>query len=150
MYVIAAPNSGGAVLGFMGSGGLALCLTVLLVFGVMGKGRIKLNTGRAGTVAFLAGSSFTAAGKIWASPQQVVEQGWTGLGVGGAAGPFGEIGIGAACTLLLILMLAAPLNPVRASVLGIVAAFTWPTAGDGAIWAAPSQFVAAVFMMIGG
>ncbi|WP_381802156.1 hypothetical protein [Streptomyces niveus] len=47
-------------------------------------------------------------------------------------------------------MLAAPLNPVRASVLGLVAAFTWPTAGDGAIWAAPTQFVAAVFMMIGG
>ncbi|MEU0522747.1 hypothetical protein [Streptomyces niveus] len=146
----AAPDSGGAVLGFMGSGGLALCLTVLLIFGVMGKGRIKLNTGRAGTVAFLAGTAYSAAGKIWDTPEQVVQQGWTGLGVGGAAGPFGEVYIGAACTLLLILMLTAPLNPVRATALCLVAAFTWPTAGDSAIWAVPTQFVAAVFMMIGG
>lgn len=149
MY-LAAPTSGGAVLGFMGSGGLALCLTALLIFGVIGKGRIRLNTFRAGLVAFLAGSAYIAAGKIWSSPQQVVEQGWTGLGVGGAAGPFGELGIGAACTLLLILMLVAPLNPVRAAVLGLIAAFTWPSAGDGAIWAAPGQFVAALFMMFGG
>lgn len=146
----AAPDSGGAVLGFMGSGGLALCLTALLVFGVIGKGRIKLNADRAGLVAFLAGSSFAAAGKIWESPQQVVEQGWTGLGFGGAGGPFGEIGMGAACTLLAIILLVAPLNPVRSAVLCMVAAFTWPTAGDGAIWNVPSQFVAAVFMMIGG
>lgn len=146
----AAPDSGGAVLGFMGSGGLALCLTVLLIFGIIGKGRIKLTADRTAIVAFLAGSAYTAAGKIWASPQQVVDQGWTGLGVGGAGGPFGEIGIGAACTLLLILMLVAPLNPARAAVLFLVASFTWPTAGDGAIWAVPTQFVAAVFMMIGG
>ncbi|MFJ2249426.1 hypothetical protein ACIQGT_40365 [Streptomyces sp. NPDC093108] len=149
MY-LAAPNSGAAALGVMGSGGLALCLTALLVFGVIGKGKHKLTTGRAGVVALLAGTAYTAAGKIWDSPQQVVEQGWTGLGVGGAGGPFGEIGIGAACTLLAILMFVAPLNPVRASVLCMVAAFTWPAAGDGSVWAVPGQFVAALFMMIGG
>lgn len=149
MY-LAAPTSGTAVLGFMGSGGLALCLTALLIFGVMGKGKIKLKTFQAGVVAFLAGSAYVAAGKIWASPQQVVEQGWTGLGVGGAAGPFGQFGIGAACTLLVILMLVAPLNPTRSTMLSLIAAFTWPSAGDGAIWAVPGQFVAALFMMFGG
>lgn len=148
MY-LAAPNSAGSVFGFLGSGGLAVCLTVLLIFGVRGKGKITLGAGKAGVVAFLAGSSYTAAGKIWASPQQVVEQGWTGLGVGGAAGPFGEFGIGAACLLLLLLMLVAPLNPVRAAVLNLIAAFTWPSAGDGAVWGVPGQFVAAIFMMFG-
>ncbi|MFJ6438520.1 hypothetical protein [Streptomyces sp. NPDC091416] len=149
MY-LAAPNSGSSVLGFMGSGGLALCLTVLLVFGVIGKGSRKLDIVWAGVVAFAAGSAYIAAGKIWASPQQVVEQGWTGLGVGGAGGPFGEFGIGAACTLLVILMVVAPLNPTRAAVLCLIAAFTWPAAGDGSIWAVPGQFVAAAFMMFGG
>lgn len=149
MY-LAAPNSGSAVLGFLGSGGLALCLTALLVFGVIGKGRIKLTTGKAGLVAFLAGTAYTAAGKIWGHAEEVVQQGWTGLGVGGSGGPFGEVGIGAACTLLLILMLVAPLNAVRASVLCLIAAFTWPSAGDGSIWAVPGQFVAALFLMFGG
>ncbi|MFS0697789.1 hypothetical protein [Streptomyces nitrosporeus] len=149
MY-LAAPTSTSSVVGFMGSGGLAVCLTVLLVFGVIGKGRYKLTTGKAGVVAFLAGTAFTAAGKIWQHAEVVVQQGWTGLGVGGSGGPFGEFGIGAACALLLILMLVAPLNPVRASALCLISAFTWPSAGDGAIWAVPGQFVAALFMMVGG
>ncbi|WP_299542056.1 hypothetical protein [uncultured Streptomyces sp.] len=149
MY-LAAPDSTASIVGFMGSGGLALCLTALLVFGVMGKGWIKLNTGaKAGTVAFLAGTSYMAAGKIWGSPEQVVQQGWTGLGVGGGTGPFGEIGIGAACSLLLLLMLVAPLNPVRATALALIAAVTWPSAGDGTIWSVPGQLAAAFFMMIG-
>ncbi|MFF1416547.1 hypothetical protein [Streptomyces sp. NPDC058280] len=149
MY-LAAPDSGSAALGFLGSGGLALCLTVLLVFGVIGKGRYKLTTGKAGFVAFLAGTAYTAAGKIWSHAEGVVQQGWTGLGVGGGEGPFGVVGIAAACLLLVILMMVAPLNPVRASSLCMVAAFTWPSAGDGSIWAVPGQFVAAGFMMLGG
>lgn len=147
---LAAPDSTSSVVGFMGSGGVALCLTVLLIFGVIGRGKHKLTTGKAGVVAFLAGCAYIAAGKIWASPQQVVEQGWTGLGVGGSSGPFGEVGIGAACVLLLILMLVAPLNPVRAAALGLIAAFTWSAAGEGSVWAVPGQFFAALSMMIGG
>lgn len=149
MY-LAAPSSGSSILGFLGSGGLAVCLTVLLVFGVIGKGRVKLTTGRAGFVALLTGTAYTAAGKIWAHAEQVVEQGWTGLGVGaGGGGPFGEIGIGAASLLLLILMLVAPLNPVRATALFMIAAFTWPAAGDGSVWAIPRQLIGALFMMLG-
>ncbi|MFF3092289.1 hypothetical protein [Streptomyces cyaneofuscatus] len=148
MY-LAAPNSAGGLLGAMGAGGLAICLTVLLIFGVMGKGKVKLNTFRAGLVALLAGSSYTAAGKIWSHAEAVVQQGWTGLGVGGGDGAFGVVGIGAASTLLVILMLVAPLNPVRAAILCLIAAFTWPAAGDGSIWAVPGQFIAALFTMFG-
>lgn len=148
MY-LAAPSSGSSIFGFLGSGGLAVCLTVLLVFGVIGKGKIRLTTGRAGFVALLTGSAYTAAGEIWAHAEQFVQQGWTGLGVGAGGGPFGEIGIGAASLLLLILMLVAPLNPVRASVICLIAAFTWPSAGDGSVWAIPRQLVGALFMMFG-
>lgn len=149
MHVIAAPTSGGAVLGSLGAGGIALALTVLLILGVRGRGRIKLTTGRAGTVAFLAGTSYVAAGKIWANAEKVVGQGLTGFGVG-SDGPFGHVGIGAVALLLLIFMLAAPLTPVRAAALALLAAFVWPATGDGTLWAVPSQLAAAALMMIGG
>ncbi|MCX4676718.1 hypothetical protein OG413_15645 [Streptomyces sp. NBC_01433] len=148
MY-LAAPGSTSSVFGFLGSGGLALCLTALLVFGIIGKGSVKLTTFKAGLVALATGSAYSAAGKIWANPQQVVEQGWTGLGVGGGPGPFGEVGIGAACLLLLILMLVAPLNPVRAAILCLIASFTWPNAGTGSVWDTPGQLLAALFLIFG-
>ncbi|MFE2600132.1 hypothetical protein ACFXCZ_27195 [Streptomyces sp. NPDC059396] len=149
MYTLAAPESGGAVLGVLGAGGIALSLTLLLILGVRGKGKVRLGTGKAGFVAFLAGTSYVAAGKIWADADRVVQQGLTGLGVGGN-GPFGEIGIGAAALILLIIMLTAPLNPGRAAGVSMIAAFVWPAAGDGAIWAVPGQLAAASLMMLGG
>ncbi|MFF7012239.1 hypothetical protein ACFY9Y_22185 [Streptomyces fimicarius] len=149
MYSIAAPGSASSVFGFLGSGGLALCLTALLIFGIIGKGKVPLTTFKAGLVALATGTAYSAAGKIWASPQQVVEQGWTGLGVGGGPGPFGEIGIGAACLLCLILMLVAPLNPVRAAALYLVASFTWPNAGEGSVWDIPGQLLASLFLIFG-
>lgn len=147
MYLAAAE---GAVFGVLGAGGLALVLTTFLILGVRGKGKVKLKDTQAAIVAFLAASSYVAAGKIWSSPQQVVEQGLTGLGVGGASGPFGEVGIGAVALLLLIVMLTASLTSVFGATVGMIAGFVWPAAGDGTIWAVPSQLAAAVLMMVGG
>ncbi|MFF9279539.1 hypothetical protein [Streptomyces griseosporeus] len=146
----AAPTTTSAVFGVVGSGGIALCLTALLVFGVMGKGKIKFGVRGALVTAFLAGTAYVAAGKIWANPGRITEQGLTGLGVGTGNGPFGDIGIGAVALLLLIIMLAAPLTPVRAAAVAMIASFVWPAAGDGSIWAAPVQFAAAVLLMVGG
>ncbi|MGA5472546.1 hypothetical protein ACPCUK_27705 [Streptomyces arboris] len=148
MHVIAAPTSGGAVLGTLGAGGIALALTLLLVLGVRGRGRIKFGAGKAGVCAFIAGTSWVAAGKIWENAERVVAQGLTGLGVG-SNGPFGEVGIGAAALILLIIMLAAPLNAVRAAVVALLAALVWPAAGDGTLWAVPVQLGAAGLMMFG-
>ena len=53
MY-LAAPDSTGAVFGALGSGGIALCLTALLVFGVIGKGKVKFGVRGALITAFLA------------------------------------------------------------------------------------------------
>ncbi|MDF2710663.1 MAG: hypothetical protein K0R62_6315 [Nonomuraea muscovyensis] len=146
----AAPDSAGAVFGVLGSGGIALCLTALLVFGVKGKGKVKFGVGGSLTTAFLAGTAYVTAGQIWSNPGKVTEQGLTGLGVGTGNGPFGDVGIGAVALLLLIIMLAAPLSTVTAAVVGMVAAFVWPAAGDGSVWAAPVQFAGAVLMMVGG
>ncbi|WP_097933741.1 MULTISPECIES: hypothetical protein [unclassified Streptomyces] len=149
MFFIAAPTSGGAVLGTLGGGGIALALTALLILGVRGGGRIKLGAGKAGVVAFLAGTSYVAAGKIWANAERVVAQGLTGFGVG-SDGPFGNVGIGAVALLLLIIMVAAPLTAVRAAVVAMIAAFVWPATGDGTIWAIPGQLAAAALMSFGG
>ena len=149
MY-FAAPSSTGAIFGALGSGGIALCLTALLVLGVMGKGKIKFAVRGSLVTAFLAGTAYVAAGKLWANPGKITEQGLTGLGVGTGNGPFGDVGIGAVALLLLIIMLAAPLNPVSAAVVAMIASFVWPAAGDGSVWAAPVQFAAAVLMMLGG
>ncbi|MEU5284141.1 hypothetical protein AB0G97_08990 [Streptomyces sp. NPDC020755] len=149
MLHIAAPTSGGAVLGSLGGGGIALALTVLLILGVRGGGRIKLDTGKAGVVAFLAGTSYVAAGKIWENAEKVVAQGLTGFGVG-SDGPFGHVGIGAVALILLIIMLAAPLGAKSAATVAMIAAFVWPATGDGTIWAIPGQLAAATLMSFGG
>ncbi|MGW6459102.1 hypothetical protein ACWF94_24800 [Streptomyces sp. NPDC055078] len=149
MINVAAPATGGALFGAVGAGGLALALTVLLVLGVKGKGRVKLKDNPALIVAFLAGTAFSAAGQIWANPQKIVGQGLTGLGVGTGNGPFGNVGLGAVALILLIVMLCAPMTPAVGATLGLIAAFVWPAVGAGTIWAVPAELAAAVLMMVG-
>ena len=146
MYLAA--SGSGTVFGVVGAGGIALVLTVLLVLGVRGKGKIRLSAGQASVVAFLAGTAYVAAGKIWANAQLITEQGLSGLGVGSSDGPFGAVGIGAAALLLLVIMLAAPLTPGRAAAVAMIASFVWPAAGDGTIWSVPTELAAATLMMV--
>lgn len=138
------------VFGAMGAGGIALALTVVLVLGVKGKGKLKLRDGQAWTVAFLAGTAYQAAGDIWTNAEEITAQGLTGLGVGGGNSPFGDVGIGAACLILLAIALFAPLNPAGAATLGMVSGLVWPLAGEGSIWDLPVELGAAALMMIGG
>jgi hypothetical protein len=147
--VITAAATGETIFGPVGAGGLALALSVLLFFGVKGKGRVKFGTRAAGIVAFLAGTSYSAAGKIWTNAEAITSQGLTGFGVGSSNGPLGNVGIGAVALVLFILMLTAPLTPVTSAVLGMISAFVFPAAGDGSIFAVPVQFAAAV-LIIGG
>ncbi|WP_330349600.1 hypothetical protein [Streptomyces sp. NBC_00582] len=141
--------TGETVFGPVGAGGLALALSVLLFFGVKGKGKVKFGTRAAGIVAFLAGTSYAAAGQIWANPERVTSQGLTGFGVGTGGGPLGNVGIGAVALVLFFLMLTAPQNPVTSAVLGMISAFVFPAAGDGSIFAVPVEFASAV-LIIGG
>lgn len=148
MIPLAAPA--GAVFGGLGAGGLALALAVLLVLGVRGKGKVKLKDNPAMIVAFLAATAFSAAGELWANPEQFVGQGLTGLGVGTADGPFGDVRLGAVALILLIVMLCATMNPMFGAILGFIAGVVWPATGDGTIWAIPSELAQAVMMMVGG
>jgi hypothetical protein len=140
----------GAALGALGAGGLSLALTVLLVFGVKGEGRVKLKDNPAIICGFLATTAFSSAGKLWANPERIASQGLTGLGVGTGDGPFGNVGIGAVALILLILILCWKMNPLRGAVLGLIAGIVWPAAGAASVWAVPSELGAAVLMMVGG
>lgn len=150
MYLAAPAGATAGALGAVGTGGLALCLTALLVFGVKGKGKLALKDNPATICGFLATTSFAAAGKIWANPERIASQGLTGLGVGTGDGPFGNVGLGAVATLLLILILCWEMNPLRGAVLGMIAGIIWPAAGNESVWAMPSELGAAALMMIGG
>ncbi|MFI2184599.1 hypothetical protein [Streptomyces sioyaensis] len=145
-----AAAGGGAAFGELGAGGIALAATVLLILGVKGQGRVKLKDNPALIVAFIAGTTFTAAGKIWTNPEKITKQGLAGIGVGHNSGVFGHVGIGAVCLILLILMLCWKLTPFRGAVLGLIAAFVWPLAGSEAVWSLPVQLALAVPTMLGG
>lgn len=147
MYLAAAE---GAVFGGIGAGGLALCFAVFLVLGVKGKGRVKLKDNPAAVVAFIASTSFSAAGAIWSNPEKIVSQGLTGLGVESGSGPLGDVRIGAVALLLGILLACLPLTPFRGAVIGLIAGFVWPATGDGTLFAIPSELAAAALMMVGG
>lgn len=139
----------GAAFGALGAGGLALALTVLLILGVKGQGKLRLKENPALICAFIAGTAFSAAGAIWANPERITRQGLSGLGVGTGGGPFGNVGLGAVSLVLLILMLTWKLTPVRGAVLGLIAAVVWPLAGDATVWALPVELASASLMMIG-
>lgn len=147
MYLAAAE---GTALGALGAGGIALAVTVLLVLGVKGEGRVQLKDNPAMICGFVASTAFSAAGQIWANPEKIASQGLTGLGVGTGSGPFGNVGVGAVALILLILMLCWKITPLRGAILGLIAGIVWPAAGAGTVWAIPSELGAAVLMMIGG
>jgi hypothetical protein len=145
---LAAPE--GAVFGALGAGGLAFALALFLALGVKGEGRVRLKNNPAMICGFVASTAFSAAGSIWSNPERITSQGLTGLGVGSGSGPFGNVGIGAVALVLLILMTCWRLTPLRGAILGLIAGIVWPAAGDGTLWAIPSELAAAVLMMIGG
>jgi hypothetical protein len=140
----------GAAFGALGAGGLAFALALFLVLGVKGQGRVKLKDNPAMICGFVASTAFSAAGSIWANPEKITSQGLTGLGVGQGSGPFGNVGIGAVALVLLILMMCWKMTPLRGAILGLIAGIVWPAAGNGTIWAMPSELGAAVLMMVGG
>ncbi|TXS35137.1 hypothetical protein [Streptomyces sp. t39] len=143
--------SSGAAFGAVGTGGVALVFAVILALGIRGEGRVKLSANPATYLAFIAATAFMAAGQMWSHPEALVGQGLTGLGVGqGPDGPFGNVGIGAVCLILVAVFLMAKLSPLLGAGVGLVAGIVFPVAGPGTIWQVPVQLAHAVIGMLGG
>ncbi|MEY9839539.1 hypothetical protein [Streptacidiphilus sp. EB103A] len=128
---LAAPSSGVQFLGSLTAAGAALVVTVVLILGIRGRGRIQLNHNSAIVVGFIAGQLYSMAGGVWSAPGNVsdgfakaVQQGF-----GGGA----SVGMGAVAMCLAVIAWGSKLRPFPASVLGILAPPIFAAAGG--VWA---------------
>ncbi len=96
----AAPTGIDHILGSLGTGGLALVLTVALILGVRGHGKHRLSHVQAGVIGFLAGTLYLSAGQIWAFAGNLTDS--LATTVAGPGGPFGDVGLGAAALVLTL------------------------------------------------
>ncbi|MEU3978421.1 hypothetical protein [Streptomyces bacillaris] len=131
---------GGKILGSVGSGGLALGLTAVLVAGIRepkkgGKVRRKLSPTEATVVGVAAGTAYMAAGSIWTTGGDL-SQAFSSVFTGGA---FGSAGLGAVSLFLAAIMYFREMRPSFAALTGIVAAGVWAKAGG--IWGLPESVI---------
>lgn len=142
---LAAPAiEGGRILGSVGSGGLALALTGVLISGIRdpkgsggkaGKIRRRLTSTQATVLGVAAGTCYAAAGSIWTASGDL-SAALAGIFTSGA---FGTAGLGAVSALLAGLMYFREMRPGAAAVTGVLAAGVWAQAGG--IWGLPEALV---------
>lgn len=127
---LAAGIEGGKILGSVGSGGLAIGLTAVLIAGIRepkkgGKVRRKLTPTEASVVGIAAGTCYMAAGSIWTTGKDLSEA-FAGIFTDG---DFGATGMGGVALFLGALLYFREMRPGFAAVTGIVTAGVWAQAG---------------------
>ncbi|WP_371631853.1 hypothetical protein OG892_39730 [Streptomyces sp. NBC_00341] len=137
---LAAGIEGGKILGSVGSGGLAISLTAVLVAGIRepkkgGKVRRKLSGTEASVVGVAAGTAYMAAGSIWTYGGDFSDA-FSSVFTGGA---FGAAGLGAVSLFFAAVMYFREMRPGYAALTGIVAAGVWAQAGG--IWGLPESVI---------
>ncbi|MEV6674583.1 hypothetical protein [Streptomyces sp. NPDC051162] len=141
----------GQLLGSVGSGGVAIALTGVLIAGIRQpkgsgapegvgngkKGRIRhrLTSEQAQWTGVAAGTCYTVAGSIWTNAGDLSNAFASVFTSGG----FGTAGLGAVSTLLAGIMYFRELAPARAAWTGIIAAGVWAQAGG--IWGLPEAVI---------
>ncbi|MEV7417725.1 hypothetical protein [Streptomyces sp. NPDC089919] len=158
LHVIAAEQTagegfsiGGALLGSVGAGGLALAGTASLIGGIKepkakaggdgaggakkGKIRRKLTSPEATGLGLATGTCWMAAGSMWTVGGQVSNafaQTFT-------SGGFGTVGMGGVSLLLAAFMYFREPRPATAALTGLVTAGVWAQAGG--IWGLPQALL---------
>lgn len=145
MTYLSASTSSSDLFGVLGTGGLAIVLTTVLVIGIRGRGKLRLTQTAASITGFLAGVAYTAAGSIWANAGTVTKQALAGAA--SPHGPAGDVGLGAIAIVLTLVMVYARVKPGIAAVLGIAAATVFAAAGG--IWAIATTTAATTFVSFG-
>ncbi|WP_241846304.1 hypothetical protein [Streptomyces sp. MJM1172] len=125
----AAPSGGFAILGTVGFTGGALVMTVVLVLGIRGNGKIKFNHTSAVVMGFITGQLYAMAGQFGAFAgdmskglSQAIQQG---------VGQGGTIGAGAIALIMCALMYGTKLKRTPGVVLGILSPPIFTAAGGG-------------------
>ncbi|MEV0778882.1 hypothetical protein [Streptomyces sp. NPDC050428] len=134
-------------LGGLGTGGLALVLTVLLVLGTKQKGveaERRLSKMQALVVGLAAGTVWTAAGQVWGMPNAFVLDALSALGVGKTNSPLGDVQMPAVAVVLAIIVYIIKLDPRTSGVTGVIMASVFASAGGG--WTMVSGWVGDFFL----
>ncbi|MER5715740.1 hypothetical protein [Streptomyces sp. NPDC002132] len=125
-----------SVFGNLGIVGLAVALTVLLLVGIKGGGKIKpLGWWPCLILGMLAGSSYAAAGGVFKLVPDLV-----GSGLKAAQGVIPGVTMPAIALSLAIVILFKKLDTKQVALLGIV--FWYAASGAGGIWGTVSQSIA--------
>lgn len=124
---------------------LALVTSVVLVLGVVGKGKKKLASGPAQLVGLFAELAFLRAGSFWhdvGGAFQSIPQGLAN------STELGAPGMGAICLLFIVLSLFARIVPVTGALLGLMLGGAFQAA-DGSIWHALVSILTIPFGLLG-
>jgi hypothetical protein len=125
-----------SVFGNLGIVGLAVALTVLLLVGIKGGGKVKpLGWWPCLILGMLAGSSYAAAGGVFKLVPDLV-----GSALKAAQGVIPGVTMPAIALSLAIVILFKKLDTKQVAVLGIV--FWYAASGAGGIWGTVSQSIA--------
>lgn len=125
-----------SVFGNLGIVGLAVVLTILLIVGIKGGGKVKpLGWWPCLILGMLAGSAYAAAGGLFKLVPDLV-----GSGVKLLQQSVPGLGMGAIALGLAIFILFKKQTTKQVAVLGIV--FWYVAAGAGGVWSTVSQAIA--------
>lgn len=117
-----------SVFGNLGIVGLAVCLTVLLLVGVKGGGKVKpLGWWPCLVLGMLAGSSYYAAGGLFKIVPDLVNGGLTA-----AQGLMPGMTMAAVALTLAIVIFFKKLTTKQVAILGII--FWYAASGAGGVW----------------
>jgi hypothetical protein len=132
MITVAAPaeagqGAGAALFGAVGFSGAAFVMTVVLILGIRGKGKIKFRHESAVAVGFVTGQLYAMAGQFWAFAgdmsdglSQAVREGF-GNGT--------QMGMGAVALTLVVLMYGTKLKSFPGVMLGVISPPVFTAAG---------------------
>lgn len=140
MFTLAAAHAGiqgGQILGTLGASGAALAATVILVMGVKGQHKIKLDQMQAAGGGLIAGVLYATAASIWSTPGSITK----GLTAAIQGGVGGNVGMGAIAVCLVAIIYGKKLKPRTAALFGIAAATIFAAAGG--IWGVVNTTLAA-------
>ncbi len=122
-----------AILGTVGFGGLALGITMYLILGLRGKGKIKCDVDNAPIWGFVAGVLYSLAGGSWSAADTAGKAFSTAFASPGAS--VGNIGPAGVALVLVLFVYGTKPRPFVDSVCGIVAPSLFLAAGG--LWALP-------------
>ncbi|MFD7794342.1 hypothetical protein [Streptomyces sp. NPDC059759] len=125
-----------SVFGNLGIVGLATALTVLLLVGIKGGGKVKpLGWWPCLVLGMLAGSAYAAAGGLFKIVPDLVHS-----GLQAAQGVIPGLGMPAIALILAIVILFKKLTTKQVAVLGLV--FWYAASGAGGMWSTVSDAIA--------